>query len=94
MAALVFLLNGFTSSSEYTLDLWSVAQSLGGASEGRGTGIAQQIRATSTKQIHAINILQRAPNLRTHIATFKLAPYPSLLKIRMYCGWVLERILS
>ena len=48
VATLVFLLLGFTSSSEYTLDLWAVVESLDGASEGGGTDIAQQIRATST----------------------------------------------
>ena len=88
--ALVFLLKGFTSSSEYTFDLWAVVESLDGSSEGGGT----DIRGTSTGQIHTINMLQRAPNLQTHIAAFELPPYPSLPKIRMYCGWILEHILS
>lgn len=39
---------GFTSSSEYTLDLWAVVESLDGASERGGTDIAQQIPATSS----------------------------------------------
>jgi hypothetical protein len=48
VATLVFLLKGFTSSSEYTLDLWAVVESVDGASEGGGTDIAQQIRVMST----------------------------------------------
>lgn len=48
MATLVFLLKDFTCSSEYTVDLWAVVESLDGASQGGGTDIAQQIRATST----------------------------------------------
>lgn len=44
MATLVFLLKGFTCSSEYTVDLWAVVESLDGASQGGGTDIAQQDR--------------------------------------------------